>query len=199
MRGLYDGGYQLVPPCVPGRHDDAAHRLRPERRVLDRAAVLVEAVVPGLLDEGLGHLELSGHAIEHVEEPVAVGPQHQLARPALPLHVDEHRNLRGVPVVLVAGRELVVPLQFSRVGVERDHAVGIQVVGGRARVAVPARVRIAGSPERQVRFRIVAAGVPDRDCRRASTSHPASVFASGASAEVGAVSNRQSSLPVLMS
>src|SRR6185437_15640125 len=46
------------------------------------------------------------------------------------------------------------------VGVERDDAIGIEIVAG-AVVAVPAGVGIAGTPEGQVGFGIVGSGDPD--------------------------------------
>ena len=62
---------------------------------------VVEPEVPVLLHERLAEQELAGHAIEHVDEPVAIRPQHHLARPPLPVDVGEHRHLHRVPVELV--------------------------------------------------------------------------------------------------
>ncbi len=101
-------------------------------------------------------------AIEHVHHAVAVGPQHDLARLALPLDVGEHRHLRRVVVQLVVRRELVVPLQLAGVGVERDDAVAVEVVA-KPRRAVPVRRRVAGAEEHEVRLGIVGARVPHAD------------------------------------
>ena len=110
------------------RGDLAGHALR--------AALGIEAVHPVHLHERLAEQELAGDAIEHVGQPVAVGPQHHLPRPAAPLDVGEHRHLRRVVVHLVVRRELVVPFQRAGVGVERDDAVAIEVVA-QTRAAVP--------------------------------------------------------------
>src|SRR5439155_26477043 len=61
----------------------------------------------------------------------------------------------------VVRRELVVPLQLARIGVERDNGVRVEIVAGIPRAAIPPRVGIAGSPEGQVRLRIIRAGHPD--------------------------------------
>ena len=122
----------------------------------------VEAVEPVRLHVRLALEELAGRAIEHVHHAVAVGPEHHLARLALPLDVGEHRHLRGVVVELVVRRELVVPLQLAGVDVERDDAVAIEVVAP-ARAAVPVGRRIAGAEEHEIRLRIVGARVPHAD------------------------------------
>ena len=83
-----------------------------------------------------------------------------LARAALELDIGQHRNLRGVPIEFVVRRELVVPLQLAGIGVERDHRGTVQVVA-QARIAVPIRTGIPGSPEGQIGFRIVGTGHPD--------------------------------------
>ena len=67
----------------------------------------------------------------------------------------------------------------------RSTRVGIQVVGRRASVTVPAGVGIAGAPERQVRFRIVAGGVPDGTAAVLPRVAGPRLVASGASAEFG--------------
>ena len=156
MRGLYDGEYQFVPPWLPGpgRH---AGRLRR----LDRPAAFVESARPVHLHERRARQEPAGRAIEHVEEAVAIGPQHHLRRRAAPVHVDEHRHLHRVVVVAVVGRELVVPLQLAGVGVERDDRVGIEVVAGPL-IGIPVGPRIADAPVGQVQRRIVRTGDPDR-------------------------------------
>ena len=69
---------------------------------------------------GLPEQELAGRAIEHVHQAVAIRPQHHLARLPAERDVGEHRHLRRVVVELVVRRELVMPLQLARIGVERD-------------------------------------------------------------------------------
>ena len=70
-------------------------------------------------------------------------------------------NLRRVPVELVVRRELIVPLQLARIGIERDHRAAVQVVA-RPSGAVPVRSGIAGAPVGEVRLGIVRTGHPDR-------------------------------------
>ena len=54
-----------------------------------------------------------------------------------------------------------MPLQLACIGVERDHGAAVKIVA-LARVAIPIRPGIAGSPESEIGFRIVGAGFPDR-------------------------------------
>ena len=62
----------------------------------------------------------------------------------------------------IVRRELKVPFELSRAGVERDDAVRVQVVAGAA-VAVPIRSGISGAPVDEIEIGIVGAGDP---CRR---------------------------------
>ena len=52
-----------------------------------------------------------------------------------------------------------MPFQFSGVGVERDEAIGVQVIAGADR-AVKIRRRIARAPVENVEFRVVRPGHP---------------------------------------
>jgi hypothetical protein len=54
---------------------------------------------------------------------------------------------------------LVVPLQFTRVGVERDGGIGIEIVA-EASSAVRYRTGVPGAPVGQVEIRVVRPGVP---------------------------------------
>src|SRR5207247_4110071 len=56
---------------------------------------------------------------------------------------------------------LIMPFQLARVGVERDHRRGVEIVA-RPRVAVPIGPRVADAPVGQVRVRIVRTGDPNR-------------------------------------
>ncbi len=117
-----EGRWIPICPSLRARHHrNSPFWLRPERGVFDRPAVLVQAGRPGLLDERLAQQELSGGSVQHVEEAVAVGPQHHFAWFALPVDIREYGNLGGVPVILVAGRELEIPLQLTGVGIQRHH------------------------------------------------------------------------------
>ena len=112
-------------------------------------------------DVRLAEQELARDAIQHVHDPVAVRPEHHLARRAAPVDVGEHGHLRRVVVELVVRRELVIPLQLAGIGVERDDAVAVQVVA-EPHAAVPIRRGVAGAPEREIRLGIVGGRVPDR-------------------------------------
>src|SRR5204863_5368253 len=96
---------------------------RPAAGCRDRAAMRVEPLGPGLLDERLADEEIAGRAIEDVVEPVAVGPADRLARRATDAEIGEDRRLVGVPVVLVVRRELEVPDPLAGAARQRDDAV----------------------------------------------------------------------------
>ena len=111
--------------------------------------------------ERLGEKQLSVRAIEHVEESVAIGLDHQLARLTLPVGVDQHRRFRGVPIPKIVRRELVIPLELSGLGVESQDAVGVKVVA-LALVAVVFGGGIAGGPVDGIELGVVGAGEPGR-------------------------------------
>src|SRR5205809_7713239 len=92
---------------------------------------------------------------------MAVWPQHDFARTALPLHSRNHGNLGGVVVELVVRRELVVPLQFAGIGVESDHGAAVEIVAI-AFVAVPVWSRISNTPIDEIQIRIIGTGDPNR-------------------------------------
>src|ERR1019366_6193922 len=94
-----------------------------------------------------------------VEGSVAVPLEHELARLAMELRIHQHRCFGGVPVVEVVRRELVVPFQLPRGGVERQHGRGVQIVS-LTLVTVVVRAWIAGGPVKQLGFRVVSAGEP---------------------------------------
>ena len=136
-----------------------------------RPALVIEAVHPVDLHVRLPEQELARRAIEHVHQAVAIGPQHHLPRPAPERDVRKHGHLRRVVIQFVVRRELVVPLQLARVGIERDDAVAVQVVA-KTLAAVPVRCRIARAPERQVRLGVVRRRHSRPRRRRSSTSCP---------------------------
>ena len=73
--------------------------------------------------------------------------------------VDDHRHLRRVPVVLVVFGELEIPVHLSRVGVESEQSVAIEIVAGAAFAAIRGRW-ISRGPENLIGGRIVSSGVP---------------------------------------
>ena len=76
------------------------------------------------------------------------------------LDVGQHGDLGRVVIHRVVRRELVIPFQLAGVGVERDHAIAIEVVA-EADVAIGVRRRIADAPEGEVGVGVVSADVPD--------------------------------------
>jgi hypothetical protein len=102
--------------------------------------------------------ELTVLTVEHVEVPVPVRPEHELPLLPLPLQVGEHRNLDGVVVVAVVGRELEVPDQLARGRVESDDGVGVEVVAE----ATPADSRpAAAGPRNPCLGGVVSPTIPD--------------------------------------
>src|SRR4051812_13003861 len=95
--------------------------LGPVARLFDRPPVLIESDSPVLLYKILTQQKLSRLPVEHVKEPIPIGPQHHLPGLALPVNVGQHGDLRRIPVILITRRELEVPFQLSGIGIERDH------------------------------------------------------------------------------
>ena len=96
---------------------------------------------------------LTRFPVQHVIEAVSVAPKHELPLAAPELGIDQHGNLNGIPIVNVVGRELKVSLQFTRVGVHRDHGVGVKVIP-LADASVPIGTRISRAPIDQVQVGI---------------------------------------------
>ena len=57
--------------------------------------------------------------------------------------------------------ELVIPLQLSGVGIECNHAAGVEIVAA-PHIAIHVGTRIAGAPEDQVQFGIIRSRDPGR-------------------------------------
>ena len=55
-----------------------------------------------------------------------------------------------------------MPFQLSGIRIQRNNAVGVKIVTGIPRSSIPPWVGIAGPPERQIGFRIVRTGHPNR-------------------------------------
>src|SRR5579871_438114 len=126
-----------------------------------RPALLVKAGEPVRLDERLAHEELTAGPIQNVEQAIAIGPHHHLARLALILDISQNRNLRRVIIHGVVRRELVIPLQLPRIRIESHHRIAIQVVA-QPNFAIGVRRGISRAPEGQVGIWIISARVPDR-------------------------------------
>ena len=126
-----------------------------------RLAVGSDFVRPRRVDERTSDDEFARHAVEDVEESVAIRHHDDFARAAGDRQIGEHRDFVRVPVVRVVRRELIMPLQHARIGIEREQRVGVQVVA-RPRLAVPIRIGISRSPVQQVERGIVRAAQPRR-------------------------------------
>ncbi len=92
--------------------------------------------------------------------PLRLAHTHRLAGPSLPDDIGQHGYLRGVVVQLIVRRELVVPFELARVGIECDHAVAVEVVA-EARAPIPVRRGIARAEIDQVGRGIIGAVIPD--------------------------------------
>ncbi len=111
------------------------------------------------VEEGLGEEELAGGPVEDVEEAVAIGMEQEFRGLALVSGVDQDVGFGGVAVFQVVRGELVVPLEGAGLGIEREDAVGVEVVAGAVAV-VGVGPGIAGGPEERVGGGIVGAGEP---------------------------------------
>ena len=78
--------------------------------------------------------------------------------PTIP-DVNQDWRLGRVPVVNIMGSELVMPLQFSGVGVQRQDAICEEVVA-RPITIIGIRKRIACGPVQSIGLRIIRAGQP---------------------------------------
>ena len=95
--------------------------------------------------EGLGQKHFAIGPVEHVEEAVAIGVQQQFGRLALVDGVDQDVGFGGIAILQIVRRELIVPLEIAGLGVERENAVGVEVVAGTVAI-VAVGPRIAGGP-----------------------------------------------------
>ena len=68
--------------------------------------------------------------------------------------------MHGIVIEIVVRRELEVPFELAGIGVERDHAIAIEVVAG-AMVAIPIGTGIADAPVGEIEIGIVGARDPD--------------------------------------
>ncbi len=150
------------PPvgCALGAREDRPPLGPIERRgEWDRAAVLVQAPGPVLADKGGTGLESAALPIQHVVEPIAIGPQQPLARARGRGAIRYQGHLVGIPIVHIAGRELEVPQQLAGFPAQRDDGVGIQIIAlAAARIEV--RLRVANTPVERIGLRVIRAGHP---------------------------------------
>src|SRR5437879_5657993 len=147
----------------------AAHCRRHERALAarfrlgtdDRVAVGCESRRPGLLGERPGEKKLSRLPVERIEKPVAICPQERGPLLSLPRDFREYRLLYCIPIVLIPGRELVVPSELPGAAIQGHHAVR-EEVGASAFLALEGRRRVADAPVQKVQIRVVCPGSPRR-------------------------------------
>src|SRR5262249_26533879 len=84
---------------------------------------------------------LFGLTIQGMQQPVFAGQRHQLPGLAADRRSEKRADLRQIPIVRVAWRGLVMPLQFAGTSVEHDQRIGVEV-GARTSVGQEIRGRI---------------------------------------------------------
>jgi len=84
-------------------------------------------------------------AIQDIKEAVAV----RLSKQVLVAGIYHHRNLRGIPVVLVVPRKLEIPVQLAIVGIQSQKAVAVKII---ASSSLPS-IRWGGITGRRERLR----------------------------------------------
>ena len=72
----------------------------------------------------------------------------QLAHHAAHFAIDQHAFVAGIEIPNVLGDLLVIPSQLAGIGIERDDAVGVQIVA-RAIARVEIRRGVADAPINQ--------------------------------------------------
>src|SRR5712692_3455941 len=128
----------------------------------DQLSIFVDGLDPGYRVHVRPRVDkLSSHAIEHPNEATLVRMNDKLLGPAVSCDVDQHRLVRGIEVPRVVRNLLIVPVQLSGVGINRDYAVGVEVLAGPHRI-IEVRRRIADAPINQIQLRIIRSGEPRR-------------------------------------
>ena len=123
----------------------------------------IDTFRPGDLRKRLCGDERARDAVEHVVEAVLVGLHDDFARPAVDREIGEHQSLNAVEVPGIAGSVLVIPLQLTGIGFDREDRADIKVVLAlRFAQLFRPRAAVAGADVNQVGIRIVCDAVPDR-------------------------------------
>src|ERR1700690_193344 len=161
---IHGAGLCIVRRRLPVRAPDAGkthHTLwrRAGLRNDDRPALAIESVVPALANEGPSQQKLSVSPVQHIEQTVAICLQNQLAMYAGKNLVRENQVLGGIPIMTIAGGELIVPLALSRGGIERDHRARKKIVAI-ADIGIEVGAGISHAPIEHVLIGIVATGEP---------------------------------------
>ena len=136
----------------------------------NRPALRAQSAHPvDFADERHAAEEPSVRPIEDVVDAVAIRLQQQLARLSVERRVEQDRHLERVPVVHIVRRVLEMPFHLAGVDVERDDAVGVEVVA-LAVVADEIGRRLSGAPVDQVELRDRSCRSPRWGRRRSATS-----------------------------
>src|SRR5882672_328132 len=98
-------------------------------------------------------------AIEYVEESISVSLHEQFPRPPFVGKIDQNRGFRRVVVKQIMRRELEVPLEPTRVGIQREYTIGIEIIAG-PWTAIEIRCRITRAPIQRVEFGVVGSRHP---------------------------------------
>ena len=102
-----------------------------------------------LLNKALGLQKSSIRPVEDIIETVTIRLHQQLSGLSLVGRIYQHRCLIGIPIVRVVGRELEIPFELSCIGVQRDDAIGVEIIASAA-ASVEIWPGVAGWPIDQV-------------------------------------------------
>ena len=156
------------------------------------AALSIESFGPiKFFDERNAVEKFSIRPVEHVVEAIPVGLQQQFPGPPSEVSVHQDRRLVRIPIMRVMRHELEIPLHLSRIGIEREDAIGIQIVPGPVAAVESGRGLPVG--RRAIQLGVVGPGGPSRSAslikgKLPHVSEPASPFR-------GTAHTRQASLP----
>ena len=126
----------------------------------NRAAFIVNCSGPiEFFDERSSREKRAIGAIEHVEKAVAVRFYNEFSPLTAESGIDEDGSFDGVVVEQVVRRELEIPFELAGVRIEREDAIGVEVVA-RTWTSIEVGRRITGAPEDGVQFRVKRTGHP---------------------------------------
>src|SRR5207244_5925223 len=101
-----------------------------------------------------GSQKLAIRPVENVKKSVTVCLHQQVTNYAVLFGIQQDRSFSSVIVIHVMRGELEIPFQFTRIGIEGQHASGVEIVAG-TRVSDKIRSCITGCPIQSVEFWIV--------------------------------------------
>ena len=122
-----EAGRAIVGEAAFVGSNQAAVRRRLLGGIRNGMAFLVDAQCPVHRAKGNGEEALAIGAVEDKEVAVARSLHEHLARLAVEVGVDKYRRFDCVPIMRVVRRDRKAPDEFSRVGIERDDAAGVEI------------------------------------------------------------------------